>query len=194
MYDPDAPYGLSAKGAAFAAGVLRHMPALTAIAAPSVVSYLRLRPNRWSACWTNLGNRDREAGVRICPFFETPGASRAGQYNIEYRAADATANPYLLLAAIVNAGQEGLKAGLPAPEVTDRDPATMDEGERERRAIRLLPQSLGEALDTLRADTTACSWFPDEMLHAYERFKRSEIQLFENLDPEAQCLKTMNAH
>lgn len=194
MYDPDAPHGLSAKGAAFAAGLLRHMPALTAIAAPSVVSYMRLRPNRWSACWTNLGNRDREAGVRICPFFETPGASRAGQYNIEYRAADATANPYLLLAAIVNAGLEGLKADLPAPEVTDSDPGAMDEAERTRRGIRLLPQSLGEALDTLKSDTTACGWFPPEMLNAYERFKRTEIQLFDGLDPEEQCRKTMNAY
>jgi glutamine synthetase len=194
MYDPEAPHGLSAQGAAFTAGIVRHMPAITAIAAPSVVSYMRLRPNRWSACWTNLGDRDREAGVRICPFFATPGASRSSQYNIEYRAADATANPHLVLATLINAGLQGLKEGLPAPSVSDGDPAAMDAAERDSRGIRLLPQSLGEALDALKADAVASAWFPPEMLHAYERFKRGEIDLFEGLDPEEQCRKTMRAH
>lgn len=189
MYDPQAPHGLSKTAASFAAGILRHMPALTAFAAPSVVSAYRLRPNRWSACWSNLGERDREAGVRICPFFDTPGANRATQFNIEYRAADATGNPHLQLAALLAAGLQGLMEDLPPPHVTDSDPGAMAEAERTRRGIALLPQSLGEALDALAADTTACGWFPPEMLEAYRRFKRYEIGLMEGLEPEDQCAR-----
>jgi glutamine synthetase len=54
MYDPSRPYSLSAVAETFVAGILRHLPALAALTAPSVVSYYRLRPNRWAPTWTNL--------------------------------------------------------------------------------------------------------------------------------------------
>ena len=47
-YDADGPLGLSEPAAQFCAGVLHHLPAITAITAPSPVSYLRLTPNRWA--------------------------------------------------------------------------------------------------------------------------------------------------
>ena len=47
-YDADGPLGLSEAAAQFCAGVLHHLPAITAITAPSPVSYLRLTPNRWA--------------------------------------------------------------------------------------------------------------------------------------------------
>ncbi|HEX6015528.1 MAG TPA: hypothetical protein VFY87_27760, partial [Geminicoccaceae bacterium] len=58
-YDPNRPNGLSVVASAFAAGILRHMPALVALTAPSVVSYIRLVPHRWSAAFNNLADRDR---------------------------------------------------------------------------------------------------------------------------------------
>lgn len=195
MYDAGAPHGLSPVGAAFAAGIVRHMPALTAVMAPSPVSALRLRPNRWSACWSNLGARDREAGVRIAPTFDTPGSNRARQFNIEYRAADATGSPYLQLALLVAAGLEGLRANLAAPLITHNvDPGTMTEAERDAAGIHLLPQSLGAALDALEADPVACGWMPDDLRAAYLRFKRAEIGMFADLDPEAQCARVAQAY
>ena len=77
------------------------MPALVALTAPSVVSYIRLVPHRWSAAFNNLADRDREAGLRICPTSAHDEAGRARQYNLEYRAADAAANPHLALAALL---------------------------------------------------------------------------------------------
>lgn len=67
LFDPSGPGRLSSLGGAFCAGVLAHLPAITALTAPSVASYLRLRPHHWSAAWTWLGERDREATLRICP-------------------------------------------------------------------------------------------------------------------------------
>jgi glutamine synthetase len=83
--------------------------ALCAITAPSVISYERLRPNAWSASVTNLGHRDREAFLRICPVSERPGADVAKSFNLEFRAADAAAAPYLALGAMVRAGLDGLR-------------------------------------------------------------------------------------
>src|SRR5256885_11310752 len=45
LYDPARPYRLSAVGEQFAAGILHHLPSLTAITAPSAASYFRLRAN-----------------------------------------------------------------------------------------------------------------------------------------------------
>ncbi len=78
-YDVDAPYGLSRTGGSSAAGILRHASALCALTAPSVVSYLRLEPHRWSSAWSNLGWRDREALVRICPLNEIAGKGLSDQ-------------------------------------------------------------------------------------------------------------------
>jgi glutamine synthetase len=108
-YDAAGPGGMSEIAARFAAGVLSHGRALCAITAPSVISYERLRPNAWSASVTNLGHRDREAFLRICPVSERPGADVAKSFNLEFRAADAAAAPYLALGAMVRAGLDGLR-------------------------------------------------------------------------------------
>ena len=113
MYDADAPHGLSETGGRFVAGILHHATALCAVTAPSVISYLRLVPHRWSAAWSNAGFRDREACVRICPVVEAPGVPIAPQFNIEFRAADATASPYLALGALVYAGLDGILQKMP---------------------------------------------------------------------------------
>src|SRR5436190_12358325 len=56
LYDAArAPYRLSQIGEHFVAGLIEHLPILTAITAPSVASYYRLQPNRWAPTWANLG-------------------------------------------------------------------------------------------------------------------------------------------
>ena len=193
-YDAGAPFGLSTIAGQFVAGILRHMPALCAITAPSLLSYLRLTPHRWSASYSNLGYRDREAGMRIAPVFETPGADAAQQYNLEYRAADAAANPYLALAVLVHAGLDGIRQRLPAPEPTQFDPTTVPPEDLRSRGIVRLPQSLSEALDAMEANATVCSWFPPSLFEAYLRYKRWEIELLGKLTPEEQCLRYVEVY
>jgi glutamine synthetase len=194
MYDPEAPHGLSELGRRFSAGILRHAAALCALTAPSVVSYLRLVPHRWSAAWSNIGYRDREACVRICPVSNMPGVSIGGQFNIEFRAADATASPYIALGALVYAGLDGLLQSMPLPEVTQLDPETLADDERERRGIARLPQSLQQALDALVADEVARTWFPKELFHAYLAHKRCEIGLMADLDRDQRCERYTSAY
>jgi len=188
-HDAGRPGGLSDRAGAFAAGILRHLPALTALTAPSPLSYLRLQPHHWSAAWTTLGLRDREATLRICPVSERPGADPAPGFNLEYRAADATASPHLALAVLVRAGLEGLREGAAAPPIAPGDPETLSAEERARLGIRRLPQDLPEALAALQADAVASGWLSPTFLDCYLAMKRKEIELTEGLSPDALCAR-----
>ncbi len=189
-YDESHRHGLSQAAGRFIAGILRHMPALCAMTAPTVVSYLRLAPHRWSASYNNLGYRDREAGVRIAPVNEISDTPVAAQYNFEYRAGDATASPYLALGAVVNAGPQGLREELPMPHVMDGvDAEELGEDEKRDLGIARLPTSLAGALDALDDDETARSWFPVPLLDAYLRYKRYEVEMMKDLSAEALCAR-----
>jgi len=193
-FDPDSPTGLSRAAGSFVAGVLKHMPALCAFTAPSTVSYQRLVPNKWSAAYNNMGTRDREAAVRICPVNGVSGTAAAEQFNFEYRAADAAASPYLTLAAILKAGLEGLHADLPTPDDTRGCPAGESDDHWRAKGIVRLPTSLDAALAALAADPAASSWFSPTFLDAYRRYKRCEIELMADLTPEELCQRYAEAY
>ena len=84
-YDPGMPGGASRQMASFTAGILRHLPALIAITAPSQISGLRLQPHNWSSSYAWFGDGDREASLRICPINRIAGCDTAMAFNIEYR-------------------------------------------------------------------------------------------------------------
>ncbi|MER8482616.1 glutamine synthetase [Mesorhizobium sp. M1322] len=186
-YDPARLGGLSSQAGAFCAGVLRHLPGITAMTAASVSSYYRLKPHSWSSSYTWLADRDREASLRICPTVTIGGRDPARQYNIEYRAADATGNPYLSLAAIVRAGLEGLKAKLPTPPLVTGDPTLMSETERKKLGLVRLPETLPAALDALTADSTVTGWFAPVFVETFVGLKRHETERLAGLDPVAVC-------
>jgi glutamine synthetase len=186
-WDPAGPYGMSAATGSFVAGVLRHLPSLVALTAPTAISYLRLTPHRWSAAFTNLGFRDREASVRICPTSGRTPEAIARSFNFEYRAADAAASPHLALAAIVHAGAQGIEDGLPAPAVTEEDLAALSEAELAARGYARLPTTLEAALDRFEADATVRGWFPGRFPEIYLAHKRAEAALVADLDVPARC-------
>src|SRR5262249_30218092 len=127
LYDPQRPAQLSELGGRFAAGILRHARALTALTAPSPVSAARLVPHRLSVGGVCLAERNREALLRIPPVVTLGGVEPASQLRLEYRAADAAANPYLALGALVRAGLEGLRQELQPPPVLRDDPSHLDD-------------------------------------------------------------------
>jgi glutamine synthetase len=185
MHDPAGAFGLTPVAQSFMAGVLKHLPAIVAVTAPSPVSYIRLRPNRWAPTWAYLADRDREACLRICPVLTLPGADAASQFNVEFRPADAAASPYLALGALVHAGVDGIAKKLDLS--TPRDVARMSESERRAAGIRQLPTSLGAALDNLAATPEAKDWFGATYLDAYLRHKRAEIAMVAALPESEQC-------
>lgn len=188
-FDASRPGRLSKVASSFAAGVVKHLPALTAFTAPSVLSYMRLVPHHWSAAYTCLGEKNREATLRICPTLDLPGSNPAKQFNMEYRAADACASPHLSLAVLLKAGLEGIRAGLEQPPLINSDPSDFSDEDQKKLGIRRLPSSLQEALNTLAADPVVTGWFSRDFLDCYMAMKRKEIEIVDGLSPEELCAR-----
>jgi len=178
-WDGNNKHELSDLAAKFVAGILKYLDAIIAITAPSAVSYLRLTPHRWSAAFNNLGFRDREAAIRICPVSSLSDIERAAQFNFEFRAADATASPYLQLAALIHAGVQGIEEDLAVPEATQEDLALLEPDALAARGLVRLPQTLAAALDRFSANPVVTGWFPPAFADVYNKHKRSELAYLE---------------
>ena len=187
LYEQGRPCSLSKLGGSFAAGVLAHARALSAICAPSPVSAERLRPHHWSAGAVCLAQQNREALLRIPPLITLAGADPESQMRLEYRGADGAANPYLALGAILRAGLQGIDARLPCPPILDRDPAELDAEQAKAFSVGGLPQSLAHSLQALEDDDTARCWFPPLLTEAYISLKRAELTATAELDLEETC-------
>jgi glutamine synthetase len=165
---------LSPLGQQFLAGVLAHGPALTALAAPTVNSYKRLRAGAslsgttWAPVWLTHGPNNRTAAVRTLH----------GRF--EWRVPDSAANPYLATAALIAAGVDGIDHRLElAPECAE------DLYERRAAEIRAsghqrLPASLGTALDALQADDVIRAALGDSLIEQFARLKRAELDAYES--------------
>ena len=190
MRDEARPGSLSEKAGQFCAGIVRHMPGLLALTAPSPISYLRLQPHHWSAAYACLGERNREAGLRICPIATLGGGDAAKQMNVEFRATDATANAYLALAALITAGHAGLREGLPQPSLINSDPAELPPSELAEKGVRRLPGDLPAALDAFQADALLTGWLPPMLAACLLSVKRKEMALVQGLDAAGLCARS----
>lgn len=141
--------GMSDIALQFITGILVHAKALSAFANPSTNSYKRLVPGYEAPVSTVFATSNRSAAIRI------PGyVKAANDKRFEYRAGDATANPYLMFAAMIMAGLDGVKRKLdPKREgVGPIEGNLYDLPDSERAKIGALPTSLGDALTALRND------------------------------------------
>jgi len=186
-YDAARTGGLSEIAGQFVAGILHHLPDITALVAPSQISYARLTPHRWSAPFNNLGFRDREAAVRICPVAELPGMDVAKQYNFEFRVGDSAASPHLQLAALVFAGLDGVRNRMEPPAPSEEDLSLLSSGELEKRGIVRLPETLSEALDRLERSDAVASWFGELFQDVYVKHKRGELAFLDGKTFEEAC-------
>ena len=187
LYDEARPACLSELGGGFAAGILKHAAALSALTAPSPPSATRLAPHQWSAGAVCLGQRNREALLRIPPLVALGSTEPAAQLRLEYRGADATANPYLALGAIVRAGLDGVRSGLPSPPILDGDPAGLGEVDAARYGVGALPDSLDGSLRALAEDSVARAWMTPLLYDAYVGVKRAELEAVASLDLDEVC-------
>lgn len=181
LYDPGADRCLSALGRQFIAGVAEHLPALVALTAPSYNSYRRLQPGAWASATTAWGFDNKEAALRVTsPFYRREEQS----YNIEFKAADASANPYLALGALIASGLDGVSRELDPGEPSEHDPAALSPGELERGKVRPLPTSMGAALDELEKDECLLGSMGDLLGRCYLAVRRSEQEVFGGQDAE----------
>ena len=162
--------GLSAAGYHFVAGLLRHLPAISAVVAPTVNSYKRLILKgsnsgfTWAPVFCSYGNNNRTNTIRI------PG----GGGRIELRLADSSGNPYLGAAMVLAAGLEGIREELDPGEPHRENLYVTTEDERRKAGVATLPRTLGEALDAFAASDLARRTFGDTMFGAWLAYKRDE--------------------
>jgi glutamine synthetase len=143
--------GLSELAYHFLGGVLTHARALCAVTSPTVNCYKRLQIGQglysarsgytWTPAYITYGDNNRTQMIR------TPDAG-----HVEDRTVSAAFNPYLAFAAYLYAGLDGIKRQLDPGEPNLANMYEMTLNEMARRKVRVLPQSLGEALDELERD------------------------------------------
>jgi glutamine synthetase len=175
LYDSSQQYGFSEAGRHFVAGILNHLPALSAITCPSANSYRRLKAHAWASAFVCWGFDNREAAVRVPSTFWGREQSTS---NLEVRTVDNSCNPYLALGAIIVAGLDGLERKLDPAEPLDVDPGLLPESERESRGLTPLPTSLDEALDNLEQDKLLMAAMGETLSNAYLTVRRSEAAAF----------------
>ena len=163
----------------FLGGLMAHAAGLTAIAAPCVNSYKRLvsRGSRSGATWAPVniayGNNNRTAFVRI------PGG------RLELRVPDAASNPYLLTAAIIYAGLDGIARRLdPGPPCND-NLYILNQTELAERGIARLPAALPDALKALQSDEVLTTGLGESFIKEFCTTKYAEFdELMLNVSPE----------
>jgi glutamine synthetase len=114
---------------------------------------------------------NREAAVRVASPFK--GRVQAST-NVEIKAVDGSANPYLALGGIIAAGLDGIERGLEPGEPLNSNPHDLDEAEREARGIRRYPSTLIEAVTELEQDHVLLDALGPARAHEFIGVRRAE--------------------
>ena len=134
----------------FLGGLLAHAPALTALACPTVNSYKRLVVGRsltgstWAPAYISYGDNNRSTMVRI------------PKGRLELRLPDGACNPYLVTAAVIAAGLDGIDRQLDPGAPHNDNLYALTPEQLQERGIEVLPQNLEQALNALEADPLIC--------------------------------------
>jgi len=174
----EGPYGLTSQGEAVLAGLVERLPALTAIGAPSVASYLRLVPGHWAAPYQCWGRENRECALRLVT---GSVGERDTAANAELKCCDGSANPYLLVGAVTATATAALGGQNRLPAEVSVDPASLPPDQQPPR----LPQSVEAAVQALLADDVLAAALGEPLLDAFCAVRRAEADLFEGMDPMA---------
>jgi glutamine synthetase len=172
----DGRYGLTAAGESVLAGLLERLPALTAISAPSVGSYLRLVPQHWAAPYQCWGRENREAALRLVT---GSVGERHRAANAELKCCDGSANPYLVVGAVTAIIAASVESGRSLPAEVPDDPALLPEAEQPPR----LPRTSAEAVAALRADDVLPAALGEPLLEAFCAVRQAEAELFASASP-----------
>ncbi|MER7795726.1 type I glutamate--ammonia ligase [Microbacterium sp. NPDC096154] len=148
-------------------GLLKHAPAVLAFTNPTLNSYHRLVKGFEAPVNLVYSAGNRSAAIRIPITGSNPKAKR-----LEFRAPDASGNPYLAFAAQLMAGIDGIKNRIEPHEPVDKDLYELPA--EEAKNIPQVPNSLLDSLEALSADReflTAGGVFTDELIDTWIEYK-----------------------
>jgi glutamine synthetase len=170
FFDPQGELGLSPLAYHFLGGVLHSAPAVCFFANPTVNSYRRINAPVTTSGATWSPNTISYAGNNRTHMIRIPDAGR-----FELRLPDGSANPYLLPAAILYAGLDGIREG--------RDPgARMDTNMYVERALAAptLPDNLYEAMQAFEQSDVLRAGLGEKFTQSYLKLKRAEWRHYGN--------------
>lgn len=168
FYDENGYGGLSDIARWYIGGILAHAPSLLAFTNPTVNSYHRLVKGFEAPVNLVYSAGNRSACIRIPITGTNPKAKR-----IEFRAPDASGNPYLAFAAQLMAGLDGIKNRIEPHEPVDKDLYELPP--EEAKNIPQVPGSLDEALNALEVDHAYLlegGVFTPELISTWIEYKR----------------------
>jgi glutamine synthetase len=169
LLDPDGK--LTVDGQSFVAGQLAHARALSALAAPTVNSYKRLHTGPEAPGAVVWAHTNRAALIRVSSYLGNTAS-------IEYRGADPSANPYLLVAGLLVAGAAGIEGELELGLPLDEDEHGLDPVAGDAIRFDPLPRDIDDALDELAADDVLVDAFDSELLSRLADGRRAEAQTY----------------
>jgi glutamine synthetase len=163
--DPSAEGGLSELARSCIAGMVRDHVTMTALVAPTVNAYKRLRPGALNGYFANWGWDHRGTAVRVPP-------ARGEGTRLEHRLADGAASVHLATAVALLSALRGYEDGLECPpsetqncvEGADTDVTT--------------PADLGSALDALEHDKEFIADFSPDYVEGFLAVKRAEWERY----------------
>ncbi len=170
FYDPENELGLSQTAYQFIAGVLAHVKGMTALTNPLVNSYKRLVPGYEAPVYVAWSAQNRSPLIRI------PSA-RGNSTRVELRNPDPSCNPYLVLAAVLTAGLDGIEKQMTPPPSVDANIYDMTEAERIASGVTDLPGSLMEAVEAMQNDPLIRQALGE---HVFEKFVTAKAMEWEH--------------
>jgi len=170
FFDEEDKYNLSKVAYSFVAGQLNHAKGLAAIVAPTVNSYKRLVSGYEAPVYICWAQQNRSSLIRIPKYKK--GKEKATR--AELRCPDPSANPYLVFAAMLKTGLEGIKKEMKAPEPVEEDVYHFTENELREKNIGHLPYSLMDALKDLKNDDVVKEALGPKLTGTYLEAKTKE--------------------
>jgi len=171
FFDESTELGLSETAMQFMAGVLAHVKGFTAVINPTINSYKRLVPGYEAPCYVAWSAQNRSPLIRI-------PSSRGVSTRVEVRSVDPSANPYLAMAVILEAGLEGIRQKMTPPPAINRNIYVMSEQERKANGIDNLPASLDDALELLAQDEIVKNALGEHIYENFREAKEIESEMF----------------
>lgn len=163
----------------FLAGILAHMSSLCAFGMANFDGYVRTVKDAAGA-WIGFGTENRDLPVR-----------KINEKHWELRMMDGTSNPYLFVAAVLGAGLYGFDE---EQELIWKDcnvfPNSLTHHDRIAYGLeKRMPDSLQEAVESLKADSKIREWVPDLIMDSYISVKEKEVEEFQKMTEEQRRLR-----
>ncbi len=139
FFDEKDALQLSSSAYYFIGGLMEHMKSMAVITNPLVNSYKRLVPGFEAPVYIAWSCQNRSPLIRI-------PASRGNGTRVELRSPDPASNPYLVLAACLASGLDGMEKKTKPPVCIDQNVFKMSKVDRKKAGVEDLPENLERAM------------------------------------------------